>query len=395
MISAIVVEDNKSKQNAIQNVLEKYNVVVTVAKNIQEAKKLLQKNCFDIAVIDLALPIWEDGETKSEAGIELIREIHNLEGYYIPRSILAITQYDEYLHQAESLKEFGVVLHKYEANRDVAEQISSYIIKAMKSNQQISFDYDVCIIAALEKEAQPFFELFSDVVDCENFVHQNFLYKKAYFRLKEETLKVAIVTLPRMGLVNSALYTARSINLLKPKLIIMSGICAGIKKDGMELGDLIVAEICWEWQVGKITDQGLLNEPYQIEIGEFSKTLVRNYEKTVLDKFWKEQSIRPLKKSGIHFGAVVSGSSVIASDETIKTISQQHRKILGLEMEIYGVYAASRIGWPRPHFFAIKSICDFADEEKGDDFQNYCAGISAHFIVNLLKKNFQRIKSMG
>lgn len=395
MITAIVVEDNKEKRKAIVGVLKQHDVRVEEVENVSNAKKLFQSRSFDIAIIDLALPIWEDGDIRSNAGIDLIREINSLDYYHLPKFILALTAHEECLEQSDSLKELGVILDKYDATQDLSPKIHTYVAKAIRNNQQTSFDYDICIIAALEIEAAPFLELLSNVSDCSDFEYQNFLYKKAFLKIGEETLKIAIVTLPRMGLVNSSLFTARSINLLKPKLVIMPGICAGTSKENMDFGDIITAEISWEWQVGKITDNGHKDELYQIEIDEFSKTLIKNYDKLTLKDFWKEESIRPKKAPTVYFGAVVSGSSVVASGGKIEDISKQHRKILGLEMEIYGVYAASRIGWPKPHFFAAKSICDFADSAKEDDYQEYCAGASASYVLSIIKNNFTRIKNIS
>lgn len=80
----------------------------------------------------------------------------------------------------------------------------------------------------------------------------------------------------------------------------------------------------------------------------------------------------------IHVGDLASGGSVISDPEVIKSLQSHARKILGVEMEAYGVFLASSIGTkPSPKVMVLKSVCDFADSEKSDDFQDYAAYTSA------------------
>jgi len=52
-------------------------------------------------------------------------------------------------------------------------------------------------------------------------------------------------------------------------------------------------------------------------------------------------------------------------------------------MEIYGVYYAARFSTePRPKAIAIKSVCDFADEEKNDVYQAYAAYTSVRYFYH-------------
>jgi hypothetical protein len=45
------------------------------------------------------------------------------------------------------------------------------------------------------------------------------------------------------------------------------------------------------------------------------------------------------------------------------------------------VYAAAQeASLPQPKVFSMKSICDYADEKKGDEYQAYAAFTSAHAL---------------
>lgn len=86
---------------------------------------------------------------------------------------------------------------------------------------QTSYDYDVCIIAALEKEINPFRAHIDSLAASEEFSCQDFHFQSGQLKTTATPLKIALVTLPRMGLVTSAIYTMKAITLLKPKLMIM------------------------------------------------------------------------------------------------------------------------------------------------------------------------------
>ena len=65
----------------------------------------------------------------------------------------------------------------------------------------------------------------------------------------------------------------------------------------------------------------------------------------------------------------------------IDEIKKHSRKLIGLDMETYAVFfAGENCSKPRPSVFAVKSVSDFADKRKSDDFQEYAAFTSAQYI---------------
>lgn len=85
--------------------------------------------------------------------------------------------------------------------------------------------------------------------------------------------------------------------------------------------------------------------------------------------------------------------AVIASKDEIEKIKEHSRKLLGIEMESYGMfYAAENAIAPRPIYVAsLKSVSDFATIEKNNDYQDYASYTSAallkHLVLNVL--NYQ------
>ena len=152
---------------------------------------------------------------------------------------------------------------------------------------------------------------------------------------------------PRMGMVSTALRSAALIAILRPRLIAMCGICAGVKGK-VNLGDVLLADPAWDFQSGKrVRDKK--NSIFSISPHQLpAPTLLRTHVEQIRGDF------AALTKISTDFGSdfsgatrvvvgpVASGSAVIADGAVINEIKAQHRDLIGLEMEIYGMYAELR-----------------------------------------------------
>ena len=97
---------------------------------------------------------------------------------------------------------------------------------------------------------------------------------------------------------------------------------------------------------------------------------------------WTEATPSGILK--IHVGPMASGASVIADDEAARSIATQHRELMAIEMEAYAVMAAAEYASdPKPTAVIIKSVCDYADAKKNDDWQKYASYTSAAFADQL------------
>ena len=89
----------------------------------------------------------------------------------------------------------------------------------------------------------------------------------------------------------------------------------------------------------------------------------------------------PPASLALKVGPLGSGAAVIADEDTVPRVVSNHRKVLGVEMEIYGLFAAATEACaPRPLPFSLKAIVDHADPSKADDFQDYGSYISAQVL---------------
>ena len=70
-----------------------------------------------------------------------------------------------------------------------------------------------------------------------------------------------------------------------------------------------------------------------------------------------------------------------------KQIHSQYSNTAALDMESYAVmYAVNNAPAPKPKGVIIKSVCDYADEEKSDQYQRFAAFTSAQFAKLLYEK---------
>ncbi len=198
MISVIIVDDNEMKRSQIKMALQGFDCVIDEAENVAKAKGLFNSVHYDLAVVDLALPIWEDSQINSRAGVELLREINEMDFYLFPKTVLAITQHEDNLAFRSELEELGVVLCHYAQDIDISSVLKPYITKSIKNRMQTSFDYDVCIIAALEKEINPFKSNVDGLVVNEEYSCQDFHFQSGLINTADATLKIALVVLPRI-----------------------------------------------------------------------------------------------------------------------------------------------------------------------------------------------------
>ena len=200
-----------------------------------------------------------------------------------------------------------------------------------------------------------------------------------------------------MGMVSTALRSAALISLLRPRLIAMCGICAGVKGK-VNIGDVLLADPAWDFQSGKrVRDKENTQfsiSPHQL----YPPALVRTHleqirgEKGALRDIAAQYYEDAPSILQVVIGPVASGSAVLADGEVVNEIKAQHRDLIGVEMEVYGMYAAAYgASKPQPLPFALKAVCDFADPDKEDKHQRYAAYTSANVLRLLMEKFGQRL----
>jgi nucleoside phosphorylase len=218
-------------------------------------------------------------------------------------------------------------------------------------------------------------------------------YYEGKIRKDSDSRRVVAVAAPRMGMTAAAVTSMKMISAFRPRYLAMVGIAAGVK-GRCQLGDIVVADPSWDWGSGKISGVGAASRfqqaPDQIPMDSFlrAKVMLLARNEPVLDAIrrgWKGSTIDHVLR--MYVGPAASGAAVLADKRTVEGIIDQHRKLLAIEMETYGVYAAAQgAPLPQPKVFSVKSICDYADDSKSDSHQAYASYTSAQALKVLAEE---------
>lgn len=218
------------------------------------------------------------------------------------------------------------------------------------------------------------------------------VYHRGEFERSDGTKGSAIVARAgQMGMPAATALATKLGLLFRPKCLAMVGICAGNKSE-VEIGDLVVANPTWDYGSGKYStkDGGQVFEPapYPLAISTRVRSIAERHEgeSDLLAQIRKKFPGKPAPSvPKLHIGPFASGAAVVARSAMVEEVKlQQHRKLVAIDMEAYGVaMAAHELLQPSPEFLVVKGVSDFADEDKGDSARDYAAFMSAQFLASL------------
>ena len=212
-------------------------------------------------------------------------------------------------------------------------------------------------------------------------------YFEAFFQRDDEEYRVITCQQKVMGMTAATMLAAKATAAFHPRYLIMSGIAAGIEGDAAQLyGDVIVPDMIWDYTTGKYVgsdeseirfgDIGFLPRPVMIHVDDEVMDVVR---KTKED---------PENEFHVTIGPMACGSYVVANSKVVdKTIKSLFPHTMGLDMESYSIlFAAENAKEPKPKALVVKSICDYADSSKSDQYQRFAAYTSSGYVKYLLEK---------
>jgi len=206
-----------------------------------------------------------------------------------------------------------------------------------------------------------------------------------------DLIEVGSINLNATGNIEAAIKTTQAISYFNPDFVFLSGICGGFKNNSkINIGDIIIPEKIIYYEYGKIKDGHLSRRYLTIEIDSHLLSKIKYFASLEWNR--KINSLPMLGNEfpvpRVHFNPIASGEKIIA-DEDIKLEFKNHfAELIGVEMESYGTAKAVLSSGKPIKFLVIKSIADWADTSKNDDWHEYATKISAEFIINLIE-NFK------
>lgn len=213
-----------------------------------------------------------------------------------------------------------------------------------------------------------------------------------------QKLRVVATTSTSMGLTAAAIVATQLVLQFRPRLVAMIGIAAGTRSGGKEFGDVLVADPSVDYNSGKVVlENGIRDfqpDPYPISLNPRLRSVLQKYQShpSIFEELRNRwHGTLPRGANRIHVGPVGAADQVIDDATRILEIQKQWRKLIGVEMETYGVYrAVNESPEPRPRVVSFKAVCDFA-AEKSDNWQEYAAFIAAEFAIEFLRREWTNL----
>lgn len=321
-----------------------------------------------------------------------------------PWKIIVVTSLCEAFnsHRA-AVEEMGIPIFKWDImdcscipaiKQIVADLLSLELIGALEVT---SPRVDVCIISALvDPEYTALCDAFADVEwrECSDVLPNSKLGE--FISSSDESIRILLVSAGEMGGVPMATLTSSIIRRFLPKLIIMSGICGGLPSK-VEIGDLVCATEMVHFGSGKVFEGIFIPDSFSVSTHSHNWPILADRDSMtkvlhVVNSRWN--GARPPRKdqNGPKFILGQSGCSdlVVADSDFVGERLKSYRQMVAVEMEGYGAGYAIRQSGKKTGFLMFKSVCDMADPEKRDEYQQYCAFMSATFIRELLSQGMIR-----
>ena len=404
-IKVLIVDDDDVKVKQIRNLLTsivKIKVHYEIVADAHDCRKKLSQNQYDLLILDLVIPERRGDDSNANNSINILEGLRINKRYKIPYFIIGLTSYNDKIEEYESS---FLKLIQYEQNTNKWEREIIFILEFLSITRShyrelnpTSYDYDVAIITALDTPEK------SEVLKLSDWKKREVsgdstIYHETLFKHKNgRELKAIAASAQQMGMVAATDLTNKLLFHFRPQIIIMAGIAAGFEG---KPGDILIANSCFDYGSGKINqvknDNGEVKDVFapdyryiNINPDLISVLTQLKTERTELDNikqmFEENEKKEILHKLNIHLGPFASGAGVVASETKVKEITKYARKLIGIDMEAYGVYyaVANSIN-PKPKYcLSIKSKSDGGDAEKSDEFQLYASYTSARYIYYLL-----------
>jgi nucleoside phosphorylase len=398
-MKVLIVEDTDRKaievRTALDAALGEDSLLVDRARSFIAATRRLQQETYDLLILDLVLPIRDDEIPVDHGGKQVLSEM--LAGTDCRRAshIICLTEYEQIagiLKDEVEKNLVHVVIYKESDPRwrDALVAKAKYVHQRLAEAEKFpaQYDRDVAIVTS-----SPLVELREITKLPGRYIgeyHQTdalYYYPTTWTRTDGRLLSVIACAAPTMGMTAACATALKVIERWRPRFLVMTGIAAGTKKE-QNFGDILVAEAAYDYGSGKIAENAdgsrvFIPSPNQFRIDSGLHALIQRWEREQLQmdaikKSWyKDVATSPRMFSGV----LASGAAVVQSQELVDEILRTSRKVVGLEMEAYAIFHAAHLAsLPRPRVLVAKSISDFADRDKNDDWQQYAAFTSARFV---------------
>lgn len=416
MIKILILDDSDKKIDKIKKVLlegcglNEDNLVI--AQSVSAGRQKVSEEYFDLVLLDLVLPLFENEEPIEDGGLSFIREIMSADARVkIPTQIIGLTEKENAYNKEK--EEFQTLLFNViQCKQGKAEWVNqlkqavNYSIRCKESivnRLQSRSKYDIAVICALSEEFKQMLRAFGDKTKWENVEIEEdipFQFKSTVVSTaNNHDIKVIAAMAGRPGVIPTAVLTTLMYTLFKVETVFMTGFSAGFPSSSLKLGDILVASSIQDYASGKLKDidgnMKLMKEVHQVDAPTHLAIAMQDLigdddtQPEIMSKIRKENllvndrdSYQPL------WSTTCCGPYVVTSPDVVNELKEANRKLEGLDMEGFGLYLTSKLLSNRAQKGAlwIKGVGDFANPQKADNYHDTCSFGSASLLYRFIKE---------
>jgi nucleoside phosphorylase len=394
----LLVEDSDPKASSVETVLRAAipngAIVCHRAKSFRGAVKQLEEDTYDLLLLDLVIPIRDEEAPSEKGGKQVLSEILDGATCHPPSHIICLTDFDSVADQLRDEAGRNLIhIVVYDETGDKWREPLSAKARFVESRirdsetRPKSFLTDIAIVTS-----SPLVEL-KEILKLPGFIaeyHQGdalHYFCSKWVTVQKKQLSVLACAAPSMGMTAACVTASKVIERWRPRFLAMTGIAAATTKK-VKFGDILVAEAAYDYGSGKIIEtdnrkRKFIASPSQLRIDPGLHAILQQWERDQLGMDAVRQATDDADSTvpRLILGIIASGAAVVQSQELVDEIVTNSRKVVGLDMEAYGVFQASHLASePRPRVLIAKSVSDFANKQKSDKWQKYAAFTSARFI---------------
>jgi nucleoside phosphorylase len=393
--------DEKAKQveAALKDVLS--GPVLHRACSFITATRFLEQETYDLLVLDIVLPMRDGAAPASDGGRQVLMEVMEGAQCHPPSHIIALTAHEDVAEiLRDELQKSLIHLVVYNETdltwRGQLQTKARYVQERLRDAllRPENYSTDVAIVTS-----SPHVELkavsrlpggFVAEYDREDALHY---YSSKWTTSDHRDLSIVACAAPTMGMTAACVTACKVIERWRPRFLVMCGIAAATQSE-QRPGDILVAEACYDYGSGKILEiedskRVFLPSPNQLRIDPALHAVVQEWEREqrAMDEIRRQWHSEPNHPPKLVLGILATGAAVIQSEALVQEILNTSRKVVGLDMEGYGIFQAAHLSRkPRPRVLIAKAVSDFADKGKSDTWQAYAAFTSAQFIYHLFTR---------
>ena len=246
---------------------------------------------------------------------------------------------------------------------------------------------DVVIQVAVPIEQEGVLQAFGvseNAVHCSDTVSK---YKFSYYRFDMDGKSIVLLMQPYRDMTYCSSLCTRAILAFRPKLVCMTGICAG-RAGKINLGDVVVASSVFDYTEGKQYADRFAprpkTRPLDYLLSEYVSSEIVDKE-SVIERIRSGYEGAP-EGTSVSFHSMASGAVVADDPSIMEMIAGIQDDTVALDMEGYALAAAADNMDTK--WLVIKTVQDFADGNKSateGSIRPYAAYSSAKLLQIILE----------